>query len=335
MAEHAGVSTATVSHVINKTRYVSKEVTKRVNDSIGELKYYPNHLVGGLRSKKSNTIGIVIPSISNEIFGALTERIQKIFFSMDYNIILCNTSYDCDLEERALETLIMKQADAIIIIPVDAYTKKMNEIQERGTPIILVDRVYKDVKADNIRVDNYLGEYEIVSYLISLGHRRIGYIDRQLEQSHSRDQKNGYIQALADNGIEYDAKYVINAKGHDFLSGAEAVKRLMKRCKDITAISAYYDVIAFGAMRGLIDLGYSIPQDVSVVGYDGMKFSDVTYPRLTTVLTPVKTMAEKICSLILERLKEKYNEDEKKDVFEPADIIIKPKLMIRESCRSI
>jgi len=331
VAADAGVSTATVSHVINKTRYVSDEVQNRVNESIARLNYYPNHLVRGLRSKKSNTIGVVLPSISNEMFGALTEKIQKRLFKQDYNIILCNTSYDSALEDRALETLIMKQADAIIIVPVKDYSPKMKEIRDMGMPLVFVDRVFEDSGVDTIRVDNFKGEYDIVGYLISMGHVRIGYIDRNVEQSHSLEQKNGYIQALKDNGIPVDPDLIVNAKGYDFMAGAEAVKRLIRKNCDITAISAYYDIIAFGVIRGLIDLGYSVPEDKSVVGYDGMKFTEVTSPRLTTVMTPVDVLAKKICDLLVKRLREKHSEG--RTVFTPVDIIIEPKLILQESVR--
>ena len=335
VAADAGVSTATVSHVVNKSRYVSKELRDRVNASIVKLKYYPNDLVRGMRSKKSNTIGIVLPSISNETLGALTEMIQKILFDLNYNTILCNTSYDCALEERALETLIMKQADAIIIVPVDDYSDKMKEIKEMDIPLVLVDRAFEGAGVDSIRSDGFKGTYDIVSYLIRMGHRKIGYIDRYLEQSHSQERKNGYIQALLDNGIPFEPDFVVGAQGFDFLAGAEAAKALLTKRKDITAISAHYDVIAFGAMRGLADLGYAVPGDKSVVGYDGMEFTEVTTPRLTTVKMPLEQMAEKICELTLRRLKEKHAhaDADEKPGFVPVDIIVEPELILRESVR--
>ncbi|GHU68708.1 LacI family transcriptional regulator [Clostridia bacterium] len=333
VATDAGVSTATVSHVINRTRYVSQEMTDRVNSSIMKLKYYPNLLVGSLRSKKSNTIGIVIPSISNETFGALAEGIQKTFFNLNYNIILCNTSYDTELEEKALNTMIMKQADAIILISVADYSNKMKEIQEMGIPVILVDRMYPGVSIDMVRINNFKGEYDVVKYLIDRGHRRIGYVDRKLEQSHSREQRNGYIEALKDRDIPFDPKIVVRAEGHDFNAGVEVAKRLMKLAPDITAVAAYYDIVAVGVMRGLMDLGYSIPDDISVVGFDGMKVTEVTYPRLTTVLTPIDTMVEKVCEVVVKRLEEKSKDSEAIKSFEPVDIVIESELIVRESSK--
>jgi LacI family transcriptional regulator len=174
VAKRAGVSIATVSHVINKTRFVSEDLTARVNDAIKELGYYPNQLVGGLRKKKSYTIGLVLPSISNETFGLLAETIQKLLFKQGYNLIICNTSNDVAIEEDALNTLLMKKADAIIAIPTSRDGAKLKEIQRMDVPLVLVDRVIPGLAVDTVRVDNYRGTYEAITHLIDLGHRAIG-----------------------------------------------------------------------------------------------------------------------------------------------------------------
>ncbi len=185
------MSIATVSHVVNKTRYVSKDTTKRVLDAIEQLGYYQNVIVGSLRSKKTYTVGLVLPVISNEIFGALAEKVQGILFKKGYNLIICNTSYDQKLELDALNTLLMKKADAIIAVPSSPDVKKLSEIRDMGIPIVLVDRVFDGFDVDCVRVDNYKGTYDITKYLIGLGHERIGYIDRKEELSHSLDQRKG------------------------------------------------------------------------------------------------------------------------------------------------
>lgn len=335
VAADAGVSIATVSHVINKTRYVSQEVCDKVNASIAKLNYYPNHLVGGLRKNKTYTIGLIIPSISNETFGALTENIQKRFLALGYNLILCNTSYDSKLEERALNTLIMKKVDGVIIIPAYGYSDKIREIKEMNIPIILIDRIFESLNIDTVRVDNFKGEYEIISYLIAMGHRNIGYIDRMVAQSHSEEQRGGYIEALKSHGIALNPDNIVHANGYYYQSGIDAVKALLKANPEITAISAYYDVIAFGAMRGLIDMGYRVPEDISVVGYDGMPFTEATCPRLTTVLTPIREMADEICQLILKRLEEKDRKVGPEESAPAANIVIQPKLILRESVKDI
>jgi LacI family transcriptional regulator len=333
VAIKAGVSTATVSHVINKTRNVSVEVEKRVNNAIKELNFYPNRLVGSLRGKGTFTIGMIIPSIVNETFGRLAEYIQTRLFDLGYNLIVCNTSYSPELEEKALNTFLMKKVDTVIAIPANSHCKKLEEIFQTEIPVILVDRLLEGLRTDAVVVDNYKGQYEMINYLIRMGHKKIGYIDRMIAQSHSIAQKQGYIDALNDNGIEVNKDYILNATGHFYQAGIDAAQVLVHRNKDLTVIACYYDPIAFGVMRGLFDLGYRIPEDISVVGYDNMFFTGATYPALTTIETPVMDMAEATCGILMTRLEEKRVK--KKQTTNVQRIILQPKLIIRESVKRL
>ena len=326
VAQLAGVSIATVSHVINKTRFVSEETTARVNNAIEELGYYPNMLVSGLRNGKSYTIGLVMPSISNETFGLLAETIQKMLFSSGYNIIICNTSYDLDIEEEAFNTLIRKKADAIIAIPSTREGKKLKEIKSMGIPIVLVDRVIQDFRVDTVRVDNVKGAHDAVEYLIGLGHRSIGYIDRKVDQSHSIEQKLGYKAALEEHGIPFAAANIVRADDYDYEAGVTAVKKLIQKNPRLTAVFAYYDIIALGALRGILELGYRIPEDFSLIGYDGMPITRVSWPRLTTVSFPEHQIAKTTCDLLIKRLEHNEAQDKNEE-----DIVIAPKLIVRDS----
>ncbi|MCJ7623403.1 MAG: LacI family transcriptional regulator [Anaerolineaceae bacterium] len=329
VAKMAGVSTATVSHVVNKTRFVSEETTARVNKAIEELGYYPNMLVSSLRNKRSYTIGLVMPSISNETFGLLAETIQNMLFRSGYNIIICTTSYDLDIEEEAFNTLIRKKADAIIAIPSGHEGKKLKEIKGMGIPIVVVDRVIPDFPVDTVRVDNVTGAYEAIKYLIKLGHKSIGYIDRKVDQSHSLEQKLGYQKALDEFGIPIDPSNIIRADGYDYLAGTNAVKNLLQKKPQLTAIFAYYDIVAMGAMRGIQDMGYSVPNDFSIIGYDGMPFTKVSWPRLTTVSFPVYKIAKAACDLLIKRIESDTDLIEKVE-----DIVIEPILIVQESTSS-
>lgn len=334
VANDAGVSTATVSHVINNTKNVSGSVAERVRESIARLHYYPNQMGGSLRSKRSYTVGLVIPTIANETFGCLADAIQRILFEQGFNLIVCSTYYDTAVEQRALDTLVMKQVDAIFAIPAGVYCPKLREIAKHHCPIILLDRILQNFETDVVAADNYLGEYMAITHLIRMGHRHIGYVDRMLQQSHSAAQKQGYRDALVKNGIPYHEDYVINATGHYYAAGASAAQTLMHRCPDITAIACYYDLMALGVVRGLLDLGFCVPADVSVIGYDNMLLTEATYPRLTTVETPIKQIAQTACDLLMRRLQE--NEDKKNNPTIENDhtkekILLEPRLVTRES----
>jgi DNA-binding LacI/PurR family transcriptional regulator len=275
---------------------------------------------------------MILPSIVNETFGKLAQSIQTQLFDIGYNLIVCNTSYDTDLEERALNTFLTKKVDAVIAIPSKSQCIKLEEIIHSGIPVILVDRMLEGIETDSVIVDNYRGQYETISYLIRMGHKRIGYIDRMIAQSHSVKQRQGYLDALRDNKLDSDSGYIANADGYYYEAGINAVQTLMRQCAGITAIACYYDPIAFGAVRGLIDLGYRVPDDVSVVGYDNMLFTAAMWPALTTVETPVTEMAGATCELLKRRLELKKKQIEKPDY---RQIVLPPKLIIRDSVRRI
>lgn len=329
VAKAAGVSTATVSHVLNKTRYVSDDLCEQVHAAVKQLGYYPNKLIGSLRTKKSYTIGLILPSISNETLGRLAEHIQKLLFEHGYNLIICNTSYDSEIEVRALETLIMKQIDAIIAIPASDSSEKLCEIAARGIPVVLADRQVKGLRTDSVMVDNARGAFDAVAYLLKQGHRCIGYIDRMTAQSHSRDQKEGYLAALRAHGAKMDESLIAQSHGFSYDAGYDAAVRLLRQNPAMTAIFAYYDVAALGAMRAVADNGLRVPQDISIMGYDGMPFSKYTCPRLTTMLFPVEALAQNVCDLVMQRLQQ---EDETQEV---AGITITPRLIEGESVGKI
>jgi LacI family transcriptional regulator len=326
VAKRAGVSIATVSHVINKTRFVSDATTDQVNEAIKELGYYPNLLVSSLRKKKSFTIGLVLPSISNETFGLLSETIQKMLFKFGYNLIICTTSYDIDIEQEAFNTLLMKKVDAIIAIPSTREGNKLKEIQGMGIPVVLVDRVILDLSIDTVRVDNLRGAQEAITHLIRLGHRNIGYIDRKIDHSHSLEQKMGYKKALEEHGLTFDLANIVRADGFDYDSGVSAAKALIGKNSELTAIFAYYDITALGALRGIHDMGYRVPEEFSVIGYDGMPVTNVSFPRLTTISFPVHRIAKTTCDLLIKRLGRKDKQPEKVN-----DVVIIPKLIVRDS----
>jgi LacI family transcriptional regulator len=324
VAKKAGVSIATVSHVLNKKRFVSDPLTDRVNEAVRELGYYPNLPAKNLRENKTYTVGFVIPSLANETIGILAESIQKILFRRHYNLIICNTSYDDRIEREALNTLLAKKVDAIIITPTCRDGSQLAEIQRMGIPIILSDRVIPGLPVDTVRIDYVKGTRDAITHLIELGHRQIGFIDRKFDQSHSLEKKVTYKQVLEEYGLAFDTGNVVRAHGFDYASGTSAAKTLLERNPRITALFAFFDITAFGAMRGLIEMGYGVPQDISVVGCDGMPFTSASIPRLTTIWVDLKKMAAMTSGLLMERL-EGVGDSKTKD------LVISPRLVIRDS----
>ena len=323
IARRAGVSVATVSHVINNTRFVSDELIERVEKAMEDMDYQPNLLAGSLRKKKTGTIGLIIPDISNMLFAELSKKIEDILFSRNYNVIICNSAYDIDRELEYLKTLRSKMVDGILIVPVTLESDYLKKFKKIGMPIVILDRSIPDINIDTILVDNFKSGYNAAKYLISLGHKNIGYIDRIYDHSHSLERKNGFFKAIKEQGLRLDEKNIVRG-GFTFSSGESAVKELISRDSKITAIFSFNDINALGAMRGLTDLGFKIPEDISIIGNDDMPFSSIYVPSLTTIRYPASEMADKASNLLLKRITESDFKRIKK-------IIIPAELIIRES----
>ena len=314
---------ATVSHVINETRFVSDELIERVERAMEDMDYQPNLLAGSLRKKKTGTIGLIIPDSSNTLFAKISKEIEDVLFSMNYNVIVCNSAYDIDRELEYLKTLRSKMVDGILIVPVTLDGKHLEKFKKIGIPIVVLDRNIPGIDIDTILVDNYKSGYDAAGYLVSLGHTNIGYIDRIYDHSHSLGRKNGFVKAMQEQNLFLKEENIIRG-GFTFDDGLRAVKELMERNPRITAIFSFNDINALGAMRGLTDLGLRVPADVSVIGNDDIPFSSIYVPRLTTIRYPTTEMADKAGNLLFKRIDEQNFKRTKK-------IIIPTELIIRES----
>lgn len=327
IAKRAGVSVATVSHVINSTRFVSNELIERVEKAMADMDYQPNLLAGSLRKKKTGTIGLIIPDSSNTLFAKVSKKIEDVLFSRNYSVIVCNSAYDINRELEYLKTLRSKMVDGILIVPVTLESNHLEKFKRTGIPIVILDRSIPDINMDTILVDNFKSGYNAAKYLTSLGHKNIGYIDRIYDHSHSLERKNGFIKAIREQGLSLDEKNIVRG-GFTFDDGVRAAKELVVRDSKITAIFSFNDINALGAMRGLTDLGLRIPEDVSVMGNDDIPFSSIYVPSLTTIRYPTDEMADKASNLLLKRITEPNFRRTKK-------IIIPTELIIRESTARI
>ncbi len=323
IAKRAGVSVATVSHVMNKTRFVSDILKKRVKNAMIELDYYPNIMAGSLRSHKTKVIGLIVPDNSNPLFAALSMLLEQMSTPSNYNIILCNSSYDLENELNCIELLRSKRVDGLIIIPTMTNPECINQLIDSKLPVVTLHHIIPGCEADSVVINNFKGTYEATEYLINLGHRHIGYIDRPVSLQHSMERFKGYRDALKEHGVKYYDS-VIQCNGFNYIDGAEAMKKLLEKEPDITAVLAFNDTIAIGVIRALNDKGIKIPEDISVVGFDDIELSSFITPRLTTVHFPKHKMAETAVELLLKRI---GNPDIKK----PIKKVLPLNFIIRES----
>jgi LacI family transcriptional regulator len=301
VAEKAGVSTSTVSHVINNTRVVSADVRERVLSIIAEVRYFPSAVARSLKNDKTHTIGMMVPNNSNPYFAELIHGIEDAAFKLGYNVILCNAYDDSKKQAAYLRVLMEKRIDGLILVASGADDELALLLREQPVPIVLVDREVAGVEADFIEADHETGGYLATRYLLELGHTEIACVSGPTELPPSRDRVVGYLRALKEAGLKFRLDYLVRS---DFTSegGFLAFQQLLALKKRPTAIFASNDVMAIGGICAASEARVRIPQDLSVIGYDDIALASYSTPRLTTMAQPKYEMGQLVTTVLLERI---------------------------------
>ena len=323
VAERAGVSTTTVSHVINGTRKVEPATAARVEAAIDELGYRPNALARSMRRGTTHTVGVIIPDIANPFFGDLARSLEDHMFEAGYSAIICNADGDVEKEARYLEVLQSKQVDGLLLVAASQPSEVLLRVLERGTPTIVVDRELGDLPAAQVLVANREGGHLAGQHLLELGHRDIGVIAGPGSLGTSARRLEGFGAALAEAGIELPERRV--ARG-DFraASGRAALDSWLLQDDLPTAIFAENDLMAIGALSGAHTAAIDVPGELSVVGFDGIAFGADVTPPLTTVAQSIEDVAAASIELLFERLRDSNAE--------PRQVELPVTLTVRGSC---
>jgi LacI family transcriptional regulator len=303
VAEHAGVSIATVSHVINKTRTVSEELQQRVQQVMDELGYRPNAIARGLRTSKTQTIGLIVPNNANPFYAEIAHGVEVVCFSAGYSVVLCNSDRDIEKEITYSELLLNKRADGIIFAGawVGDQLDHIRGIVEGGIPVVAVDRFLPGIMADSVVANNIDGGRLATRHLVSLGHSKIACIRGFPENTPNAERVKGYLEILSESGIEIVDDYVRKA---DFQveGGYQAAKELLDSSDRPTSIFACNDLMAIGAMRGALDLNLQVPEDISIVGFDNLPLTRFLEIPLTTIDHKMLELGSVSANLLLDRM---------------------------------
>ncbi|MCM1289649.1 MAG: LacI family transcriptional regulator [Corallococcus sp.] len=302
IAEMCGVSVTTVSLVLNNKKVRTSVQTKqKILEIAQKYNYTPNSLAVGLVTRRTNTIALLIPDISNVFFSQIAKHLESNFGKYGYNLILCNTNDNAAEQEKYLQLLLNRGVDALVMCVANDRSKTMEILDDfaaDNVPVIAFDRSFDNLKCPLVVTDNKNGAKDIVEYLIGLGHKRIACISGSNARLYS-ERLDGYKQALSENGIEYDGNLVRNGD-YRYESGYLLTKELL--CEKPTAIFVCNDMMAYGAYKAIEENGLSVPDDISVVGFDDLMFSSLLSVPLTTVRQDVAGMCAKICNLTLNAL---------------------------------
>ncbi|ARN21357.1 LacI family DNA-binding transcriptional regulator [Piscinibacter gummiphilus] len=322
VAQHAQVSVATVSHVINDTRFVSEATRVRVQEAIEALRYVPSALARSLKSNRTHTVGMMIPNSSNPYFAEIIRGIEDTFYEAGFNVILCNSDDDPIKQGNYVRLLTEKQVDGLIVMSSGSDVELLDTLRAARMPQVVVDREIDDLAADLVEVNHEAGGFLATQHLLKLGHRRIGCIAGPLGLSSARERVQGYRRALGEGGVTVDDRLI---RGADFTSagGLAAMTSLLDSARRPTAVFASNDLMAIGAICAAAQRGLRIPQDVSVVGFDDIALAAHSNPPLTSVVQPKHQTGQLAAQLLLERIADPSRALQR--------TILQPSLLVRQS----
>lgn len=303
VAAVAGVSTATVSHVINGTRYVSSDVTQRVRDAKTQLQYVPNLSAFSLRTQKTKSISLLIPLLVNETdciyFSQIARGVEKVLRAEGYSTILGNTNDDVEREIEEIKNGKNRMVDGMIIVPTAQDQNFIRELDLKR-PVVFVDRPPPGMHDYPYVISDTLGGcYETMSRLIGLGHRKIGLL---LSPMFSPDERlGGYEKALRENGIDYDAR-LIRTGDNDYNEGYRLGRELLEQNSDMTALFLATNLMAQGAMEYIREQNIGIPENLSVLIFDDYEWTRLHNPPLTTIRQDAYGLGKKAADFILKAI---------------------------------
>ncbi len=325
VARLSGVSPMTVSRVINDSERVSPETRKRVEDAISELGYVPSRLARGLSRQRTGTLAVIVPDVANPFFTAVVRAAEEVARRADYHVILCDTRADLSVERDVIEELIAHRVEGMVIAPVsDRSATHLRRLAEFGVPFVLIDRTIPGVDCDVVLGDSSGGARQLVDHLVSLGHRRIGFIVESDDVSTARDRRKGYEAALNAAGIAFDPALVAHAPP-DPGGGSAGMARLLELEERPTAVFTVNNLVALGAIEAVRAAGLEVPDDVALVCFDDIEYASRLYPFLTAMEQPAQTFGTLGTQLLLERI-EGRGPERRHEVVLPGEFII------RKSC---
>jgi LacI family transcriptional regulator len=320
VAKHVGVSTATVSHVINKTRFVSEELIAKVLKAIQELNYHPNAVARSLVKKKTHTIGIIISDILNPFYTAIVRGIEDVTYQSGYNVMLCNTDENPEKEKLYIQVLMEKRIDGLAIAT--AFQDGVHPlVSQLGTvPLVNIVRKIKGLASDSVVGDNTGGAYQAIDHLIGLGHRRIGIISGPSGLSSGAERLKGCKKAFEDHGIPIDLDLI---KFGDFKkeSGYTLTQEILQHRNRPTAIFVTNNQMTIGALNALNELETRIPEDISLISFDDMEWYSFHNPPITTVEHSPYQMGKKAGEMLVRRISKKGGKP--KGVLFPSNLIVR------------
>jgi len=326
IAARLNLSASTVSRALNDYSRISKNTRELVKNTAIEMNYKPNQLATSLRKGRGNMIGVIIPRIDRHFFSHAIAGIESVINPSEFNLLICQTNEEFEIEKRSLQALINNRVDGIII-SMAAGSRKTDHIEaavKEGIPVVMFDRVPDNLDVDKVLNDNYTGAYEVTSHLIQQGYRNIIHLAGPLHINVYNDRYEGYKKAMEDAGVEVTNEMVFE-NVLTRLKGEEFAMQLFNSGKLPDAIFSASDFSALGALLFFRSQGINIPKQMGIAGFANESFTELTEPGMTTLEQYSEEIGKSTARLLIERIES----GKKKEVSKTMNF--KPKLIIRES----
>ena len=322
VSREAGVSAATVSRVLNGKGQVSRVAARRALDAVEKLQYAPNVSARNLRRNESRIILILAPNVTNPYYTHIIAGIGKYAHQNGYSSFLCNTEGDPKQEEQVLNMLTRHQADGAILLATEQHSGWLAPYAERFA-LVQCSEYDPDLDIARVSIDNYEAASEAMHYLLALNHTRIGIISSVNKYASTALRMKGYLDSLQKAGIVPKEEYIRRATAdYSFKSGFDAARNLLSQERRPTALFCISDMLALGAIASAREMGFRVPEDVTVIGFDDVEQTTMFHPHITTVAQPCFALGEKAAEMLKNQLARTPS---------PREVILPHKLIVRES----
>ncbi|WP_119469184.1 substrate-binding domain-containing protein [Vibrio cholerae] len=327
IARLAGVSTSTVSHVINKSRFVSDEIAERVNNAAQQLNYAPSALARSLKMNRTKTIGMLVTTSTTPFFGEVVKGVERSCYHQGYNLILCNTEGDNQRMKASINTLLQKRVDGLLLMCSTLEGERLDVFDRYpDIPIVVMDWGPILFASDKIQDNSLQGGYMAAKHLIECGHKEIGCITGPLIRHQAQMRYEGYKRALAEAGIAINPDWIVESD-FECEGGYQAFEKLYQRGKLPSALFVSNDMMAMGVIQAASQRGLRVPDDLSLIGYDDVHIAKFMTPALTTIHQPKYRLGKAAVDTLLYRLE---NPDTTAQVVQ-----LEPTLVVRNSVRKL
>ncbi|MDQ0220486.1 LacI family transcriptional regulator [Peribacillus cavernae] len=320
VAKEAGLSRATVSRVINNYQYVSDEKRFLVQEAMKALNYFPNSSAQKLRSQRTQTIGVLIPVLTNPFFAYLLEGIDRIATDNAYQLLVCQTKYDQQKEIHFLNYLKSKQVDGIILTSIENNWETIAAYTTYG-PIVLCNEYSEQTLVPMVRLNQLEGSYLGTCHLIRQGHRKIAYCRGGYMSQLTKDRHAGYKKALTEFGIPYNNDFIFK-NVYDLEDGKKVLRDSLAMENPPTAFFAGSDQVATGIVKEAMKQGKSVPGDIAVIGFDDQPIASVVEPALTTIKQPAEEIGYKAMEVMIKSIESELEPNDM-DIHLPLQLIVR------------